>query len=74
MEVEREDLGGELCLNDNMKSQATTRSQERKDVWEAWAASRADPLRMCKEKVEGGADGSSTWCSLEDQEGGAPWM
>ena len=26
------------------------RTQERKDVWEVWAASLADALRMCRER------------------------
>ena len=42
------------------------RARERKVVWEVWTASWADALGICKEKTEGGVQGSSTCCSWED--------
>ena len=29
-------------------------------------------LMMCRETIEGGSQGSATYCSLEDQEDGPP--
>ena len=55
-----------------MKSQVKNRTEERKDLWEVWA-SPADALRKNTDRVHGGAEGSSTYCSLEDQEG-PPYM
>ena len=63
---------GETDFDENLKEQVKNRTQERKDVWEAWAASPADARRVCRGKAEGGTEGSSTHCSLEEQDGGAP--
>ena len=52
-----------------MKGQVTIRKHERKDLWEVWAASPADSLRTCRDTVAGGAEGSSTYWPMEDQEG-----
>ena len=57
-----------------MKGQVTNRTQERMDLWEGWAASPVDALRICTENLEERAEGSSTYCSLKDQEGGPPYM
>ena len=55
-----------LCLNENMKGQVKNRTQARKDLWEVWAASPVDAPRICRKRVEGGAEGSSTYCSLKE--------
>ena len=55
---------GETYFDENLKGQVKTRTQEGKDLWEVWAASPADVLRICRSKVEGGANGSSTYLSL----------
>ena len=71
---------GLLCKLSEKKGAGQTyfdengKTQERKDLWEVWAASLADALQICREKVEGGTEGSWTYCSLEDKEGGLPYM
>ena len=65
---------GQLCVHENMHGQAKNGTQERKDLWEIWAASLDDALRIFRERVHGRAEGSSTWCTLEDQQGGPPYM
>ena len=62
-----EKRAGDLCFDENMKGEVTNRTQERKDLWEVWAASPAGALWICREKVEGGAAGSWTNCSLEER-------
>ena len=47
---------------------------KRKHLWGVWAASPSDALRISREKVDGGAEESSTYCSREDQEGSPPYM
>ena len=50
VDVERK----EVCFDVNMQGEVKNRTQERKNLREVWAASRADVLRVCREEVEGG--------------------
>ena len=43
---------GETCLDENMKGQVTDRTQERKDLREAWVSSPAHAVRSCREEQE----------------------
>ena len=61
-------------LRRRSEGQVKNGTQEREDVWKVLAASPADALRICREKIEGGAEGSSTYCSLEDLEDSAPQL
>ena len=64
----------ETYFDGNLKGQIENRAPERRDLWEVWSARPSDALRMCREKVEEGAECKSTCCSLEDQEDGPPYM
>ena len=43
---------GNRCFDENMKDQVANRTQERKHLWEVWAAWPTDTLRSCTEKFE----------------------
>ena len=57
-----------------MKRKARAGGRECKDVWEVRTASPAGALRICGEKAEGGAVGSSMHFSLKDPDIGPPYV
>ena len=68
---------GETFFDENLKGQLfffkKKKRQERKTLWEEWVAPPVEALRICGEKAEGGAEDSSTYCSLDDPEIVAPY-
>ena len=56
-------------MDEDLKGQVENRVQERQDLWEVWAASLADALRICR---EGGAEGSWTFLLSVDPKIGPP--
>ena len=69
-----EEGAGETYVEEHLKGQVEHRTQERKDLWEVWAALPADALWICRDKFEGGVEISSKYCSFEDLELGPSYM
>ena len=63
---------GQLRFHENTKGQENARAGS--TFGKYGRRLPADALRRCRERVHGGAEGSSTYCSLEDQTGGPPHM
>ena len=69
VEAEREERRGQDLLPRTHK-RSGQKQNGGAEVLEERAASSADALRICGQKAEAGAEGSSTYCSLEDEEDG----
>ena len=51
-------------FNDDLNGKVKNRAH---GLWEVWSASHADALKICREHVEGVAEGISTHCTVEEE-------